>query len=304
MRIHPALLFAAAACLSSGAAAQFIPPSVLEPVPQHPSSHERIGIRLLDLGAQRSLPPGSVFVARLGVSNGIIDVDLLATDTPAIYPDFHVVGDVHLDVLGWVGPLSPGTYGLRGRQLVTFEGAQLVEPLEADSVVVGDTAAPVTLVENVEYYNAVRDRYFMTPDPGEIFWLDAGGEPGWVRTGRTFNLYPFGGSDGRGSEMCRLVSPPVSGLDAHFYSASSSECGDLYGSPVWAFERFIYQAGLPDTLTGECPQGSQPVYRLWNPRSGDHRWVVDAALRVSMIGQGWISEGYGAVGVAMCAPLP
>jgi len=63
--------------------------------------------------------------------------------------------------------------------------------------------------------------------------------------------------------------------------------------------------GLPDTATGACPPRTSPVYRLWNGRAAtNHRYTTQRAIRDVMIGAGWIQEGYGASGVAMCAPIP
>jgi hypothetical protein len=63
-----------------------------------------------------------------------------------------------------------------------------------------------------------------------------------------------------------------------------------------------FEAGMPDTLTGECEAGFTPVYRLVEVHNGNHRWITDPALRAKLVGDGWISEGYGDAGVAMCAP--
>ena len=59
---------------------------------------------------------------------------------------------------------------------------------------------------------------------------------------------------------------------------------------------------LPDAMSGACPTGTIPVYRLWNRRvDSNHRYVTDPALRLQMIARGYVPEGYGE-GVAMCAP--
>jgi len=59
---------------------------------------------------------------------------------------------------------------------------------------------------------------------------------------------------------------------------------------------------VPESATGHCASGTVPVYRLWNARaSGNHRYTIDPAIRRDMLAAGWISEGYGPGGVAMCA---
>ncbi len=65
-----------------------------------------------------------------------------------------------------------------------------------------------------------------------------------------------------------------------------------------AFELF-----QPLTATGYCPPNTIPVYRLWNNRAdGDHRYTTDTAIKRTMIGKGYIAEGYGPDAVFMCAP--
>ncbi len=70
-------------------------------------------------------------------------------------------------------------------------------------------------------------------------------------------------------------------------------------------------AWLPDQATGACPVlrvkigGFEfaPVYRLWNARpDSNHRLTTSRAERAAMIEQGWVAEGYGPEGVAMCVP--
>ncbi len=73
----------------------------------------------------------------------------------------------------------------------------------------------------------------------------------------------------------------------------------MYETPA-AF--FTY---LPDPLTGACPAASTPIYRLWNQRiDSGHRYVTDLRLRAAMVAEGYASEGYGPLGVAMCGPAP
>jgi len=51
-----------------------------------------------------------------------------------------------------------------------------------------------------------------------------------------------------------------------------------------------------------CASGA-PVYRLYNNGHGgapNHRYTTNTAVRAQMLAQGWIPEGYGALGVMMC----
>lgn len=65
-------------------------------------------------------------------------------------------------------------------------------------------------------------------------------------------------------------------------------------------------------MSGECPLLPEdavsvnllPVYRLWNNRTDtNHRYTMNESVRAEMIQRGWISEGYGPGGVAICVPL-
>ena len=52
---------------------------------------------------------------------------------------------------------------------------------------------------------------------------------------------------------------------------------------------------------GACPFGTQPVYRLFNNRRDvNHRYTTSLAIRQQMLDARWVSEGYGALGAAMC----
>jgi hypothetical protein len=63
-----------------------------------------------------------------------------------------------------------------------------------------------------------------------------------------------------------------------------------------------FEVNDPNTQTGACPDGTIPVYRLWNGRvDSDHRYTTDATIRKQMIQQGYVAEGYGPSGVVMCA---
>jgi len=72
---------------------------------------------------------------------------------------------------------------------------------------------------------------------------------------------------------------------------------------------FVYEAPalfyilLPDQVTGACPAGTIPVYRVWDNRADtNHRYTTNRALRDQMVAAGWRAEGYGADAVIMCAP--
>ena len=159
----------------------------------------------------------------------------------------------------------------------------------------------------VEYYNGALDHYFITISPAEISDLDSGVHGGWERTGLRFLAYQV--QVAGTNPVCRFYRTPGFG-DSHFYSASPSECQnvidhpDLY--PGWTYESGnVFYIALPDPTTGACADGTQPVWRFFNQRTTNHRYVVDHTTRDEMRADPttWIPEGYGPDNVIMCAPI-
>jgi len=129
-----------------------------------------------------------------------------------------------------------------------------------------------------------------------------------VRTGGQFYVYATAG--GGDSPVCRYYIPPQHG-NSHFFSASPAECNAIaarigfdpnYSGYILETSAAFY-IPLPDTRTGACPAGTVPVYRLWNGRpDSNHRYTTDPAVKAQMQALGYIPEGYGIDGVAMCSP--
>jgi len=166
--------------------------------------------------------------------------------------------------------------------------------------------APGTAVA-VEYYNRALDHYFITISPVELDALDSGAISGWERTGLRFLAYasPTIGTN----PVCRFYRTPGFG-DSHFYSASLDECQAVIDQPQkfpgWTYESAnVFYIALPDTATGACGSGTQPVWRFFNQRTTNHRYTIDHELRDDMRADPatWIPEGYGPDAVIMCAPL-
>jgi hypothetical protein len=161
----------------------------------------------------------------------------------------------------------------------------------------------------IEYFDAFLGHYFITTLASEQAALDAGAIAGWKRTGAWFTAYPPGRGAADGARaVCRYYGRPEAGLDTHFYSASASECAAVAQRfpDAWILESAeLFDVALPDQASGECVPGHLPVYRLWNGgASSNHRYTTDASTRRSMIAAGWIAEGYGGSGIAMCSAAP
>ena len=295
------LLGAAGLCAPASAQVSDACAFQLLSVPLHPASTERIGLRLVGgiFG-----PGAGPAAARATLQSGVIALDVVLTRERGAFPDYHPVGDVILDVLVTLDALPAGVHPVVITTRSFVDGVENVPcPAITQQIRVGQASGPVRTLDAVEYYNASRDRYFVTADAGETGFLDSGGEPGWARTGRSFTVYASGQSDGRALPVERFVSPPGSGLDAHFLTASYREFVAVSRDPAWHLEAQPFDIALPDTLSGECPGRSVPVYRLFNPRNGDHRLITDAALKAVLEAGGWLPEGYGDRGVAMCSPI-
>jgi hypothetical protein len=209
--------------------------------------------------------------------------------------------------------LTPSDYAAPGEVLVQSLNRDAASCQILDATFVPVRAAgyawPAT-TDVVEYYNAALDHYFITANADEMAKLDNGTFVGWRRTGQSFKSYPADSSalaTDLASAVCRFYGNPAAGLDSHFYSAAKDECDAVRQKfpDAWVYESGdVFQAIVPDKTTGACPEGSAPVYRLWNQRADvNHRYTTDAAIRTQMIGRGYVPEGYGPLGVAMCAPV-
>jgi hypothetical protein len=104
--------------------------------------------------------------------------------------------------------------------------------------------------------------------------------------------------------VCRFYLPPPYG-DSHFYSASPAECAAVQAKyPFFVLETSaLFYIVLPNPITGACPSGTVPVYRVWDNRvDTNHRYTTSRAIRDQMVAAGWLAEGYGPDAVIMCSP--
>ena len=219
------------------------------------------------------------------------------TDTQGVFRT--IDGGMH-----WAA-FSSGLPAGDGMNVLSLE----VDPVDGRNIFVGtaDGAFALTLDAStlflpvIEYYAPSLDHYFMaTEAQADIAALDSGAIPGWIRTGQSFRALP--GPVVGASPVCRFYIPPAYG-DSHFFSASVDECAQVQTKyPFFVYETpsafYVY---LADAVTGSCPPGSIPVYRVWDNRiDTNHRYTTDPAIRAQMIARGWVAEGYG-VGVGFCA---
>lgn len=188
----------------------------------------------------------------------------------------------------------PYDYGYDAKDWINFDDPWIVGPV---------LPPPPEVAGVVEYYHAGFGHYFITSDSNEIAKLDAGVFVGWARTGYTFNVYQ--GAPAGSSPVCRFFSTAFAPKSSHFYTPNASECATVKRNPSWQFEAAVFNAPTPDAA-GNCAFGSSPIYRLYNNGQGaapNHRYTTSLGIRSQMLSLGWVPEGYGPIGVVMCAPI-
>jgi len=203
------------------------------------------------------------------------------------------------------------------REAIPSLGPTRVRSITTGSLTLMPVPPPVVIARVDEFYNAALRHYFITADDAEKQALDTGVHPGWQRTGESFKAYAKGSPTGDSIDpVCRYYSPAFivtddegggfPGFDSHFFSADARECVTVFrrfSNWIWELEDDnAFQIALPDTSSGACPVGTIPVYRLWNQRvDSNHRYTTSAAIKAAMLAAGYLAEGYGPDGVAMCA---
>ena len=160
--------------------------------------------------------------------------------------------------------------------------------------------APAALVR--EYRSVGGERYRLAISQHEKAELDTGREPGWRRTGRYFRtLDPLAADAPDSVPVCRFYLPPPHG-DTRIHSAHAAECAAIARAiPSAVLEaRDAFRAVLPHD-DGSCPVPLQPLFRSWNGLgAANHRLTTDLPEHADMLARGWIGEGAGMIGTAMC----
>lgn len=285
--------------------------------PLHPGASDVISYRVsIPATLTDHAPDTRILAGPPTMTGGRIEIDVVITSDPAAFPTYSPVSVKYAvdSEFGSVGPLAAGSYpvltSVRGKDTSTGSYVDYCQP-KLSSLLVNYQPAATNALPVVEFYNSSLDHYFITQSVGEIADLDSGMHAGWQRTGQSFMAYVPGESDGRGRPTCRWYGLPIAGLDTHFISASLVECNAIATDPFtrgrWQLESYdVLESALPDTTSGVCRDGANPVYRLWNGRAdSNHRYTTSRATRDQMIAKGYVAEGFGPEGVAMCAnPSP
>jgi len=157
---------------------------------------------------------------------------------------------------------------------------------------------PADVATVVEYHHAPTGQYFLTAEPAEQAFLDAGGlGAAWARTGLSFKASARDAA--RDLPVCRFFGVPGVGPNEHFYTADDGECAKVRADALWQDEGIAFRASIP--LAGACPTGRMAVVRLWLPGTdavaSRHRYLVDAAEIARARAAGWVIEG-----PVFCAP--
>lgn len=253
-------------------------------------------------------PPVGVWTQAVSVNGSFVDL-VVHLDHGST---FATPQDVTVRVR--IPSLPPGAYTARWYTYHRYPGnANFVGPHLADQMTF-TVVAPATVARAVEFYNVSRDHYFLATNADEIAALDDGSTPGWNRTGESLSVRTSspGTADSPLVPACRFYGLPSAGIDSHFFLAFAAECAAVASNwpDAWlletpnAFHAFLpgrENADIPSSDNGACPQGTVPVYRLYNNRpDANHRYTTSASIREQMLARGWMPEGLGALSVAMC----
>ncbi|MCC7327361.1 MAG: choice-of-anchor D domain-containing protein [Burkholderiales bacterium] len=201
---------------------------------------------------------------------------------------------------------SPAATGTRGAEFtITSDAAGSPQMVLVTGTGTSMPPPPPVTIDVIEYYHAEWDHYFMTGIADEIAKLDAGVFKGWTRTGYQFKAYAP--NTAGSANVCRFFSTSFGERSSHFYTPFVGECAKVKVNPDWMLEsEQVFAIPIPDA-DGVCPAETTAVYRYYNDGQGgapNHRYTIETSLRDDMITvRGWTPEGYGPLGVIMCAPI-
>lgn len=160
----------------------------------------------------------------------------------------------------------------------------------------------------IEYLHRQFGHYFVTANGDEMLALDLANDAPWVRTGKQFKVW--GQSAPELATVCRFWSDQsFAPKSSHLYTPFDGECASLRAGSVWRYESGAFWLRLPEGAPGaqSCPQGSQPLYRVYNNGQGgapNHRYTTESTVVDAMVAQGWVVEGDGITRVFACTARP
>lgn len=194
--------------------------------------------------------------------------------------------------------LPAGDYTLKVVRLETGS-IKIAEEFEKTiKVEVGPESMPVYGMFHTEI-----EHFFITADTEERDFIT---QHGWNVIDKGFNAWP---SEGDAPEfalpVCRFYSEKV---NSHFYTLDEEECEFLKDEQHgWTYEGIAFKAIPP--VSGVCAEGTEPVWRMFNPATGlrqwggqwintvNHRFTTDQNVyQMSVMGE------IEAEGVAFCSP--
>lgn len=203
---------------------------------------------------------------------------------------------------GFVIPgLPEGDYTLKVVRLETGSSQIAEEDEVALSVEVGPDPIPVYGMFHTEI-----EHFFITADTEERDFIT---QYGWSVIDKGFNAWPAEGPAPESAvPVCRFYSEKV---NSHFYTLDEEECEFLkdeqYG---WTYEGIAFKA-IPSE-SGACMSGTEPVWRMFNPATGqrqwdgqwintvNHRFTTDKNIYHISVGR--LTGNFTAEGVAFCSP--
>ena len=253
---------------------------------------------------------GPLVVTVRNVGTASLVPSALVINGPDPY-DFSALGTGDSQDCGIGVPIAPGqscrmNFYFRPQAAGTRQAQLVVDAPQLAGLAIlplaGAGARAAATLEVIEFHDVTDGQYFITADPAEVAYIDAGGlGAAWTRTGMQFKAWSRDETGVAGAlPVCRFFGTPGVGPNSHFYTAFADECAKVRGDPHWRDEGIAFRALAP-AADGSCAAGDTAILRLWraggDPTASRHRYVSDAALVAPMQAQGWVLEG-----PVFCAP--
>jgi len=179
-----------------------------------------------------------------------------------------------------------GTKWLTGKSV----GLLVVHAMLVSSLAV---AVDVAVVPQAQAGVTLAMHRLVSPLTGEHFYTASVSEAvNAVRHGWWAEGIGWFAQTGTGSPVYRLAAKPGTGSAGHLYTLSATERSVALGTGQWT-----------DEGIGWYSSGSVPIYREFNPKTGQHNFTADAnENKVLTTQQGWNYEGVAWYGVAGAIP--